>query len=83
MNADAPLDTNNFLAKELEAHLKGGKTKVAPERLVRAFEMIQRHGETKGFQRLKEKDPELAAEVERFIEEKQQPSHRNNPQNKK
>ena len=28
------------LAKELKAHLKGGKTKVAPERLVRAFEMI-------------------------------------------
>ena len=82
MNEESPIGTNNFLTKELEAHLKGGKTRVTPERLVRAFEMIERYGGTKGLQRLKEKDPELAAEMERLIEEKR-PSHRNNPQNKK
>ncbi len=79
MNEDSPIDTNNFLTKELEAHLKGGKTTVAPERLVRAFEMIERYGGTKGLQHLKEKDPELAAEVERLIKEKQPPSG-NTPQ---
>ena len=56
MHEDSPIDTNDFLAKELAAHLKGGKTEVAPERLVRAFEMIERHGRTRGLQRLKDKD---------------------------
>ena len=83
MNEESPIDTNNFLTKQLEAHLKGGKTTVEPERIVRAFEMIKRYGGTKGIQRLKEKDPELAAEVERLMKEKQQPPRRNNPQNKK
>lgn len=82
MLEDAAIDTHDFLAKELAAHLRGGKTEGPPERLVRAFEMIERHGRTSGLQRLKDKDPELAAEVERFLEEKQQPSRRNNQQNK-
>ena len=82
MHEDAAVGTNDFLAKELAAHLSGGKTEVTPERLVRAFEMIERHGRTSGLQRLKDKDPELAAEMQRFLEEKQQPSRRNNQQNK-
>ena len=60
----------------------GDKTEVTPERLVRAFEMIERHGRKRGLQRLKDKDPGLAAKVQRFLEEKQQPSRRNNQQNK-
>ncbi len=71
MHEDFPIDTNDFLTKELAAHLKGGKTEVAPERLVRAFELMERHGRTSGLQRLKDKDPELAAKVVRFHEEKQ------------
>ena len=82
IHEDSAIDTNDFLAKELAAHLRGGKTEVAPERLVRAFEMIERHGRTSGLQRLKDKDPELAAEMQRFLEEKQQPSRRNNSPNK-
>ncbi len=82
MHEDAAVDTNDFLAKELAAHLSGDKTEVTPERLVRAFEMIERHGRTSGLQHLKDKDPELAAEMQRFLEEKQQPSRRNNQQNK-
>ena len=80
--AGAEMDTNDFLTKELASHLSGGKTKVTPERLVRAFELMERHGRTSGLQRLKDKDPELAAEMQRFLEEKQQPSRRNNQQNK-
>ncbi len=82
MREDAVSATNDFLAKELAAHLKGDKTEVTPEQLVRAFEMIERHGRMRGLQRLKDKDPGLAAEVQRFLEEKQQPSRRNNQQNK-
>ena len=82
MLEDDAVDTHDFLAKELAAHLRGGKTEVTPERLVRAFEMIDRHGRTIGLQRLKEKDPEFAKKMQRFFEEKQQPSRRNNQQNK-
>ena len=82
MREDPVIATNDFLAKELAAHLKGDKTEVVPERLVRAFELIERHGRTRGLQRLKDKDPGLAAKVQRFLEEKQQPSRRNNQQNK-
>ena len=49
MREDSVTATNDFLAKELAAHLKGDKTEVTPERLVRAFELIQRHGRTIGF----------------------------------
>ncbi len=53
MREDSVIATNDFLAKELAAHLKGDKTEVTPERLVRAFELIERHGRTIGLQRLK------------------------------
>ena len=82
MREDAAIDTTDFLAEELRSHLKGGKAEVSPERIVRAFEMIERHGRTSGLQRLKDKDPELAAEVERRLEQKRQPPRRNNPPNK-
>ena len=82
MREDSVIATNDFLAKELAAHLKGDKTEVPPERLVRAFELIERHGRTIGLQRLKDKDPGLAAKVQRFLQEKQQPSRRTNQQNK-
>ena len=65
-NENAPIDTNDFLAKELAAHLKGGKTEVAPERLVRAFEFINRYGKEEGHKRLKERDRELATEIESY-----------------
>lgn len=81
MEAGAEMETNDFLTKELASHLSGGETKVTPERLVRAFEMMERHGRTGGLQRLKDKDPNLAAEVERFLEEKRQPLRRTNQQN--
>ncbi len=81
MEAGADMETNDFLTKELASHLSGGKTKVTPERLVRAFEIMERHGRTGGLQRLKDKDPDLAAEVERFLEEKQHPPRQPNQQN--
>ena len=82
MHEDSRMDTNDFLAQELRSHLKGGKAEVSPERLVRAFELMERHGRTNGLERLKDKDPELAVEVERLLEEKQQPPRRSNQRNK-
>ena len=82
MNAEDPIDFDDFLSKELAAHLKGGDAMFAPERTVRAYEMIERYGPEKGLQKLKEKDPELAEQMERLIEAKQ-PSRRNNSQNRK
>ena len=69
-NENAPIDTNNFLAKELESHLKGKKTNMDLARIVRAFEFIERYGGREGLQRLKEKDPELVKQIERFRKEK-------------
>ena len=82
MHEDSVRGTEDFLAQELRTHLKGGKAAVSPERLVRAFELMERHGRTNGLERLKDKDPELAVEVERFLEEKRQPPRRSNQQNK-
>ena len=82
MQEDAERETEDFLARELAVHLKGGKSTVSPERLVRAFELMERHGRTNGLERLKNKDPDLAAAVERLLEEKRQPPRRSNQQNK-
>ena len=44
------------------------KTKrLSPERLNRALDILDRHGTEKGFQRLREVDPEVAAQVQRII----------------
>ena len=70
MNADAPMDTNNFLMKEMEAHLKGGQAKFSPERIIRGFEIMERLGAKKGIAYLQEKDPEVATEIQRLLDEK-------------
>ena len=72
----------DFLSTELAAHLSGGDALFAPERTIRAYEMIERYGPKEGLQRIKEKDPELAKLMERLIEERQ-PPRRNNSQNRK
>ncbi len=67
---DAPLDTNNFLAKELSAHLRGQKTTFEARRITRAFEYLQRHGQNEGMKRLQKNDPALAQEVQRLLSSK-------------
>ena len=78
MTADESIDFDDFLSKEFAAHLKGGDALFEPERTVRAFEMIERYGPEEGLQKLKEKDPELAKQMERLFEERR-PPRRNNP----
>ena len=82
MSAEDTINLGDFLSKELAAHLSGGDAMFAPERTIRAYEMIERYGPKEGLQRLKENDPELAEQMERLIEERR-PPRRNNPQNRK
>lgn len=60
---DTPITTNNFLAKELESHLLGQKTTFHPERITRAFELMEQHKQSKGMRLLQQSDPPLAREV--------------------
>ena len=68
---DAPIDTNNFLAKELERHLLEQKTTFDADRITRGFEMIQRYGQDEGINRLEKIDLQLAKEVKRMLNRKQ------------
>ena len=70
MNADPPMDTNNFLMKEMEAFLKGGKPQFEPERIIRGFEIMERYGAADGIKRLQKVDPDLAKQVQRLLSEK-------------
>ncbi len=80
MNADSPMDTNNFLMKEMEAHLKGGQAQFEPDRIVRAFETIERYGPAEGIKHLQKADPDLAKQVQQLLAEKRTP-HQNKKQN--
>ena len=67
---DTPITTNNFLAKELESHLLGKETTFHPERITRAFELMERHKQSKGMRLLQQSDPPLAREVLRLFNKK-------------
>ena len=60
---DAPIDTNNFLEKEMAAHLTGKPAQFSPDRLVRANELIKRYGPEEGLERLQIIDPEIAGHL--------------------
>ncbi len=78
MNAESPMDTNNFLMKEMEAFLKAGKPQFEPVRIVRAFEIFERYGPKEGIKRLQKYDPKVAEQVQRLLAEKRP----HNPNNK-
>ena len=70
MNAESPMNTNNFLMKEMEAHLKRGQPQFEPERIIRGFEIMERYGAADGIKRLQKVDPDLAKQVQRLLSEK-------------
>lgn len=70
---DAPIDTNNFLAKEMERHLLGKQTTFAPDRIKRGFNFIQKYGQEDGIKRLQQLDPDLAKEVTQRLDPKRVP----------
>lgn len=75
---DTPIDTNNFLAKELERHLSGKEATFDPDRVTRGFELIQRYGQDEGIKRLEKTDPKLAKQVKQMLNEKNNRAKRPN-----
>lgn len=59
---------NNFLVREIEKHLDGGKPMFDPERIIRAYEITTRYPRNEGIQHLKKTDPEIALEIERLLQ---------------
>ena len=82
MNADSPMNTDDFLMKEMEAHLKGGQAQFEPERIIRAFETMERYGQNEGMKRLQKNDPELAKQVRSLLSEKRSPHNQQKRRNK-
>lgn len=74
MNAEKSLD---FLSIEMAAHLKGRQAMFSPERLIRAYELIERSGFEEGLHLIRSKDPELAKQIERWTEKRQNPDRKN------
>lgn len=67
---DAPIDTNNFLAKEMERHLLGKSTTFEPDRITRGFDLIQKYGQEDGIKMLEKDDPALAKQVQQQLNQK-------------
>ena len=63
--AKSPADLDDFLMRELAMQLQGGTSEFTPERLIRAFETLQRHGERQGRIELEKRDAALAREMAR------------------
>ena len=62
-NAKSPADLDDFLMHEIAKQLQGEKTEFSSERLIRAYETFQQHGDTEGIKQLKNTDPELERAV--------------------
>lgn len=60
----AAVQTTDFLAKELAAHLTGKTAQFSPKRIVRANELIKRYGYEEGLSRLSKDDPEIALQIQ-------------------
>lgn len=59
-NAKSPADLDDFLMREMATHLQGGRSEFTPDRLIRAFETMERHGDAKGMLQLQKMDPDIA-----------------------
>ena len=62
-NAKSPADLDDFLMHEIAKQLQGEKTEFSSDRLIRAYETFQQHGDTEGIKQLKNTDPELERAV--------------------
>lgn len=71
--AKSPADLEDFLMREMATHLRGGSSEFTPDRLIRAFETMDRHGETAGLRALEKLDAELARELLRERPKKRMP----------
>ena len=61
-----PSHSQDFLSRQMKLYLTGGNTaQFNPERVIRAFETLNRYGPEEGFKRLQESDPEVAEHIKR------------------
>ena len=64
MRAETATNPNDFLMREMSAHLTGGQAQFDPQRIVRAVEIMDRYGPTAGLERLKKSDPEVVIQIQ-------------------
>ena len=71
-----PSHSQDFLSQQMKLHLTGGNTpEFNPERIIRAFEIMERYGPKEGIKRLEKNDPEVAKQVKRLLAEELPPQH--------
>lgn len=58
----------NLFMREMALHLQGKQAAFEPERIIRAYETLEQHGETEGIKRLRKTDPDLASAVSKDIQ---------------
>lgn len=62
-SVESPQDLDNFLMREVLKHLRGESSAFSPDRLMRAYELFQEHGDAEGINHLQKIDPDLAKAV--------------------
>ena len=61
-----PATSQDFLSQQMKSHLtKGAISQFDAERIVRAFEILERYGPEEGLRHLQETDPEIAEQIRR------------------
>ncbi len=71
--AKSPADLEDFLMREMAKHLQGGASEFTPDRLIHAFEMVNRHGDAAGMVHLQALDPDIAKAMSRHPQSKRVP----------
>ncbi len=61
--AKSPADLEDFLMREMATQLRGGSSEFTPDRLIRAFETMEQHGEAAGLRALEKLDADLARKM--------------------
>ena len=59
-NTPSSQDLDDFLMREMATQLQGGTPAFPPDRLIRAFETFQHHGNADGIKQLQKMDPDIA-----------------------
>ena len=72
-SAASPSDLDNFLMREMAVQLQGGYSEFTPDRLIRAFETMHRHGDIEGKRALEKLDAELDREMSRQASNNRKP----------
>lgn len=78
--AESPADLEDFLMREMARTLQGEGGQFAPDRLIRAYETMERYGKTEGLTKLSTLDREVAEAMLQARPSHRKPPQRNNSQ---